>query len=276
MVATNSDFQRNLKLLCGRYRSISDICRRLKMNRQQFNKYLSGQSMPSLHSLRLLAEFFGVDETEFMMPHEEFVQTVFSSSGSDTTPLVVRREFRIRRAALRQSQEKLSPYVGYYNLYFRSPSWPGSVVRAAFVITQDAEATYAKNVERLARIGKRRRKPQVQKFEALVHYEGDRIFVLDRHVKRELGLSLTVIYPSKRSRLDYLYGLMLSSTSGGGNFPYATRIVLEFLGKDVDLKQLLEGCGVYPEGSDAIDEDIRQSTINTISDTDVSLMARWT
>lgn len=37
----------NLKLLCSHYRSISEVCRQLAINRAQFNKYLSGQSQPT-------------------------------------------------------------------------------------------------------------------------------------------------------------------------------------------------------------------------------------
>ncbi|EAA3799300.1 XRE family transcriptional regulator, partial [Salmonella enterica subsp. enterica] len=32
----------NLKLLCSHYRSIAEVCRKLAINRAQFNKYLGG------------------------------------------------------------------------------------------------------------------------------------------------------------------------------------------------------------------------------------------
>lgn len=272
----STDFRRNLNLLCSRYRSISEVCRRLKINRQQFNKYLGGQSSPSLHTLRRLADFFGVDEAELMMPHEDFARDVFNTSGGDSTPMALRREFRARRAALRDGQEKLKPYVGYYHLHFRSPAWPGALIRTLFVIWQDAEATYAKNVERLVRAGRPRSGAFVQKFEAAVIHEGDRIFIVDRHDKRELGLSLTVVYPSKRSRFDMLHGLMLSVTSSGGNVPYSSRIVLKYLGRDIDRRAALSACGIYREGAEAIDEDIWHSTRNVTAEADSALTAHWT
>jgi hypothetical protein len=45
-------FAENLRLLCSHYASVAEVCRRIGINRQQFNKYLSGASTPSLHSLR--------------------------------------------------------------------------------------------------------------------------------------------------------------------------------------------------------------------------------
>src|SRR5260221_599391 len=45
------NFATNLRLLCGRHRSVSEVCRRLAINRQQFNKYLAGPSLPSSATL---------------------------------------------------------------------------------------------------------------------------------------------------------------------------------------------------------------------------------
>ena len=35
----------NLKLLCSHYRSIAEVCRKLAINRAQFNRYLAGQTL---------------------------------------------------------------------------------------------------------------------------------------------------------------------------------------------------------------------------------------
>ncbi len=42
----------NLRLLCSHYRSIAKVCRKLSINRAQFNKYLSGQSRPTAYNLK--------------------------------------------------------------------------------------------------------------------------------------------------------------------------------------------------------------------------------
>ena len=43
-------FAENLRLLCSHYASVAEVCRRIGMNRQQFNKYLSGASTPGTAS----------------------------------------------------------------------------------------------------------------------------------------------------------------------------------------------------------------------------------
>src|SRR3546814_16222778 len=69
-------FAENLRLLCSYYESVSAVCRRLGMNRQQFNKYLAGHSMPSRHNLRRICAFFGVEEAEIMLPNRRFAAIV--------------------------------------------------------------------------------------------------------------------------------------------------------------------------------------------------------
>ncbi len=56
----------NLKLACSHYRSISEVCRQLSINRAQFNKYLSGQSQPTAYNLKRIGDFFGVEDYELL------------------------------------------------------------------------------------------------------------------------------------------------------------------------------------------------------------------
>ena len=64
----------NLKLLCSHYRSIAEVCRKLGINRAQFNRYLGGQSRPTAHNLKRICDFFGVEAYELGLPGEQFAQ----------------------------------------------------------------------------------------------------------------------------------------------------------------------------------------------------------
>ena len=66
------DFARNLQTLCTAYRSISEICRQTGINRQQFGRYLNGVYRPSRFNLRRICEFFGVHESDLMLPVADF------------------------------------------------------------------------------------------------------------------------------------------------------------------------------------------------------------
>jgi transcriptional regulator with XRE-family HTH domain len=63
-------------LACSHYRSISEVCRQLSINRAQFNKYLSGQSRPTPYNLKRIGDFFGVEDYELNLPPEQFARLI--------------------------------------------------------------------------------------------------------------------------------------------------------------------------------------------------------
>jgi transcriptional regulator with XRE-family HTH domain len=65
---TTTNFTANLKRVASYYPSISEMCRKLEINRHQFMKYLSGASFPSRYTMRRICDFFGVDEYEILLP----------------------------------------------------------------------------------------------------------------------------------------------------------------------------------------------------------------
>ncbi len=56
-------FAVNLRQACTRFASIADVCRKTGINRQQFNRYLSGQNLPNPRTMKRLCKFLGVDES---------------------------------------------------------------------------------------------------------------------------------------------------------------------------------------------------------------------
>ena len=55
-------FSSNLRDECLKFESIAQVCREIGINRQQFNKYLGGQSLPNQRTLAKLATFFNIPE----------------------------------------------------------------------------------------------------------------------------------------------------------------------------------------------------------------------
>ena len=267
------DLGRNLKLLCGHYRSVAEVCRRVGINRQQFNKYLGGQTQPSMHNLRRIADFFGVDEAEIFLPHESFTRNVLSKPAATDVPRAVQSYFSRSKSALARSQKEMERYCGYYYSYFRSPAWPGGIVRDLYVIHQDAEYSYTKSIERLYWRDRPRQNQFVYKIKGMALHENNRIFLFEHQEDWNSMYSLTLLYPSHRSRITLLSGLLLSVSSGSGRRPFATRIVFEYLGKNPDVKQALAGCGVYRQDSDEIGEDIKRAISNAVSSEEAALTA---
>jgi len=262
----------NLRHLCARYPSVADVCRRIGVNRQQFNKYLSGESEPSLRNLQRITNFFGVDEYEISLPHAEFVRTVMPRrSEADVGGLLQQLMARLFFDAA-QSLEAMRPYCGTYAVYFCTPVWSSHLVRSLTVIGQDRQVTFTKNIQRLAQ--RNRRTKVVQKFRGTALYHLDRIYVLEYEAMSSDLVALTILYPSHRKQRTYLTGIMLTIASGGHRQPFASRVVYEYLGDDADIETELAACQVYAMDSPEIPEDIR-SRIGNISDlSDTVLLAQ--
>jgi len=70
-------FAENLRLQCARFASIAELCRLAGINRQQFNRYLSGQNLPNPRTLERLSTVLAVSEASLFETHQ-------SSSDRDT------------------------------------------------------------------------------------------------------------------------------------------------------------------------------------------------
>lgn len=57
-----ANFADNLRQACFRYPSIAAVCDGTGINRQQFNKYLSGKTLPGSKTLNRICSFLGVTE----------------------------------------------------------------------------------------------------------------------------------------------------------------------------------------------------------------------
>ncbi len=63
-----SIFGQNLRILAAKEPSISDLCRKLSINRTQFNRYLSGETSPRPLLLKRICEYFDVDARILLEP----------------------------------------------------------------------------------------------------------------------------------------------------------------------------------------------------------------
>lgn len=267
MPSDQQNLSANLKHLCGHYSSVAEVCRRLGVNRQQFTKYLNGTSAPSLRNLRRITTFFGVDEYEISLPHNEFVRSVMPRRGGDIGigALLPQLLAQLSLDAGR-SRDAMRPYCGAYAVYLCTPVWSSHIVRALTIIGQEGQNTFTKSIERLEVAPNAGRPTLVQKFRGAAFYFVDRIYILEYETGSSDLVALTILYPSHRKQRHYLTGIILTVASAGNRQPFASRVVYEYLGEDVDFRAELARSHLYPMDSAEIPEEIR-SRVGHIGDT---------
>ena len=252
------DFQKNLRLLCSYHHSISEISRRLKMNRQQLMKYLSGAAYPSARSMRRLCDFFGVEEHEIVMPEDQFRDIVRLKpalpTSTELTPPVL--SALLKAAAGQKSQ--LRAYAGYYYEFRYSFTSPSYVLKSLVHIYENDGLMMYKSIERL----KPQEPPQqkhnfdVFKYIGVLLLIGNRIHMLDQEGILGQELSHMVLFPPYRSKITTLRGMKMGVTATDAHEPISARVVLENIGRSVNVRRAMNGCGLYEAGSDGVPQSV--------------------
>ncbi|MEO3434091.1 helix-turn-helix transcriptional regulator [Inquilinus sp. CAU 1745] len=251
-------FPANLAFACSLFPSIADVCRRVGINRQQFNKYLSGQVRPSRHNMRRICDFFGVTESELLLEEGRFADLLSlrrDRRGEIAAPPYVRQIEKLVRLSAR-----LDRYVGCYYRYFYAFSYPGRIIRSFAMLWERDGRYYWKNIERHAhQVGQ---PAEVSKYDGMAFFLGERIMVVE--YERLLATSITemMLYPSYRSSVDYLLGLQTGGPLKRGRMPSASTVMLEYLGPQVDFRRALSRCGTF--APDELDPRIAKLIENRI------------
>lgn len=252
----------NLRLLCSYGKSTSDICRRLGINRHQFDAYLTGRSKPSLSTLRRICDFFGVDEYEILMDTKSFkdlvrVRPPRIGPKPDMLSTVLDKLIRKQTAGT----ATLENHAGYYHTYFRpDPNWPFIICSLSRIYTVDGN-WFVKSVtwNRRADFSL----PSVLKFTGLVFEGHQRIVVCEREQGFGRTMWTTMLFASDYAQPNYLPGVTLGMTPEGDHNIGAMRTVWHYLGKQPDLRKALRHLGVKALDASDLTEFVISGTDNS-------------
>jgi transcriptional regulator with XRE-family HTH domain len=269
----NEDFARNLRLLSGYYKSIAEVCRRLDINRPQFNRYLSGRYRPGRHTLQRFCDFFGVEEHEILMPSGQFERLIqvrprTRPDKAESTP---------ETAHLRKLKDigtsGMDRFLGYYFETYMSMAYPGKVLRTLVVLERRGDGVYYQRTERLLEPPSKKAYHGI--YLGMAHLLTDRIFLNDYETLTGLEMTQTILFPSFKNRVTRLTGLKLGVSGSGERMPCCARVVYEHLGRAINVRQALRLCGLYASTAPGIDQATREAIANDIAAGEWHLRARF-
>jgi transcriptional regulator with XRE-family HTH domain len=254
---SRDDFTRNLKALCATHRSVAELCRRVGINRQQFNKYLSGDSLPSAHNLRRIASFFHLPVDDLFLPAADFDarhNTALGASSAETDAMA-----SILTRAFPGELRRLRPLLGFYHSHFLVPLSPNVMMRALVALVEENGRVYSKSIERTS-VGAgltERQRGYLSKYQGMASHLGNCIFVLEFESLTADAIAETILFPPYRKRLDILTGMSLGVSSGVHRELFSTLIAWKYLGQNIDTKEALAKCGILSKDDRSVDPTIR-------------------
>src|SRR5699024_6347379 len=127
---------------------------------------------------------------------------------------------------------------GAYFRYHYSFGYAGKIIKCLTLIHAKDGRYYWKTVERIA-LPANRNKPEATKYVGSLVLLGDRIFALEYETKLRASITQMILYPSYHSNVTHLMGIQTCMPLLRGRRPAASVVLLEYLGKDVDLRKAL-------------------------------------
>ncbi len=245
------DFSKNLRHLSAERGTVAHICRELGVNRQQYDRYIKGSTLPTAHNLRRIASYFDVPDSELFEPHDLFLRNHRVSAlplSDDAIHSFV--------SGFSDQVKPLRRYLGFYHIYAISPSWEGRILRNLTQLCEKDGLIAAKTIQRATSRDQTIR--QRSRFEGLATYRGNCIFVVESEAGVDGSVVETILFPAHRQQVNYLRGLTLGVASRPRFTPYASRTIWKRIGARTSIREAINACGAYGIDSREIDPTIRK------------------
>lgn len=271
----HEDFAANLRLLCSYYRSIAEVCRRLDINRPQFNRYLSGRYKPAANTLLQICDFFGLETDEILLPHAQFKQLIQQrpKAQSDASEAGVAGPSILPESLMSQGSDELVRYLGHYHEYYMSMSRPGFVLRTLIHLYRQGDRVAYQRIERMP--PHEGGKVFHNRYFGYATFLTDRIFMLDYESINGYEMTQTILFPSFKSRVTRLTGLKMGVADNSERMPCCVRVLYERVDDRLSPRQALSQCDLLQRDDPSLSRGILNAISNDMSPDSWHFRARY-
>lgn len=257
------DFARNLRTLTENKGAIALVCQELGMNRQQFNKYLSGVSLPAPPTLRKIADYFGVGQHAMFYPGKDHhalsgikgMHPLFELGHLDSRLLEIFTE-SLSNSAKTQFRE------GCYLVYYPSPHSPDDIVKAVMVVFNVGNVTCFRRYSKYSLKERPRHVVMRGRHEGIIIENSGRVFLLAKNSRAAEEISLQSFGTSTRVSNDMICGLALIATRGPE--PLAIRVTIDYFGPRNSFKRAMKLREMVPAAASGIPDSIKRSVLEPV------------
>jgi len=224
-----SNFALNLRYISDRRGSISTVCRSIGINRQQFNKYLSGTHLPTPTNIKRIAHYFGLTHDLLCGSHDTVVTLVEGNYFRLWDTLRGQPQVsRFLETVTTTPPAGVDELVGVYDRYQYSSIYENQILRSAFCIYKGGDLMNHYYIERFPRYGSRSKTEFVFKYHGFSFSIDGRIFTVDFEGTQRNEMTFGIYSFVKRSSKRFILGIASGIAANMLRQPYATRVALSF------------------------------------------------
>jgi len=243
-----TNFSQNLRTLCKTQPSVSKICREIGLNRQQFERYLQGSSVPSSHNTFRIGQYFGIDEQSLFQSPDQFSAARAAMPNDLSSSSLFNDLFPGNLAVLRN-------YIGLYHTHFVNMTWPTFVQRGLCLVTEENSKIVTHYIGRVT--DPKSNQIFRSRFRGMLSMQGDQLFLLERGSRSSDALAQTILLPPERHSSAYISGLTFAMAWRPHRAPFSSRTIWKRLQNRFDYRTPISQCGLIEAGSRSLDPVIR-------------------
>jgi transcriptional regulator with XRE-family HTH domain len=254
-MSIHSTFAANLRSKSFEHGTIADICRGIGINRQQFNKYLAGTSIPNAVTLRKICGFLEIDE------HTLFAEASGPRTGIQTNGYFTRQSPLGLYALSNKNLDLEIPELpcGTYLTYFPLQAVPNILVRSLLMIYQNGRQ---KEFIRLTRFPATEGSTKLLmrgRHKGVVFASLNQIHLLGFNRYPPFQCSLMTLTLADATSGGFFRGMMMTHGMDG---PLCTKLVVVATKPEESLRKTISKLGNVHESQ----SDLDLVMINTLSD----------
>jgi transcriptional regulator with XRE-family HTH domain len=231
MPALRNAFSEKLRSLVGQEKSIAHVCRELLINRQQFNRYLSGETMPSEQNISKLSGYFGITVNSFFNQAEP---------AASPLPALSDEPFLRRLSCAFDSETRVLRDGGYF-FYLPFPGVEEQCVRSFLVTKTSGARMRFKGCMNLRKLDDPDRSSSWVYFSGMVREKDGAVLFLGslRDADGDIfTINVTPVFPSRNTKFAGI------ATSARAAVISARRIAIEYVPKPSSILKLVKMSGM--------------------------------
>ena len=173
------NYSANLTWLASEAPSISRLCAEIGINRQQFNKYISGKHLPSRRNLARIAKHFVVSEKDMFLPPAKFMANYQGINRAMMEAASKASMLHVHAGTILSQAHSAEKYVGIYYRYQVSSIYRNTVIRSLLNIYKKDRFVYYYYIEKFKNLDNPSSTAFSFRYHGICSYLDGKLFLID-------------------------------------------------------------------------------------------------